>query len=273
MARRLSWETSEYSLNCLRTWFRRHKALCPGCRMMECSHDILDVEPSHDRNPHQPHRLPAPVPRRRRLRPVARRRPMAERLPVSRLRPRPRVGAEDQAAQLRVRLLPSPNLGHRRRRTKLSLAIWFRAACLMATHCNGISALQLQKRLGVGSCRSAWMLAAKLRRAMATPRAQPAVRSGRDRRGQSAAARRLGTATGPMSSATGPPVKFSPGFTPCFPTSRAGLGASATGCAPSASRPVSTSSSFASIGAEIATLPPCPCSCRLCAPSLTPAAS
>ncbi len=54
--------------------------------MMECSHDILDVEPSHDRNPRQPHRLPAPVPRRRRLRPVARRRPMAERLPVSRLR-------------------------------------------------------------------------------------------------------------------------------------------------------------------------------------------
>ena len=52
-------------------------------------------------------------------------------------------------------------------RTKLSLAIWFRAACLMATHCNGISALQFQKR--IGSCRSAWMLAAKLRRAMAAP--------------------------------------------------------------------------------------------------------
>ena len=33
---------------------------------MECSHDILDVEPPHDRNPRQPHRLPAPVPRRRR---------------------------------------------------------------------------------------------------------------------------------------------------------------------------------------------------------------
>ena len=58
-------------------------------------------------------------------------------------------------------------------RTRLSLAIWFRAACLMATHCNGISALQLQKRLGTGSCRSAWMLAAKLRRAMGNPERSP----------------------------------------------------------------------------------------------------
>ncbi len=56
-------------------------------------------------------------------------------------------------------------------RTRLSLEIWFRAACLMATHCNGISALQLQKQLGLGSCRSAWMLAAKLRRAMINPSA------------------------------------------------------------------------------------------------------
>ena len=101
---------------------------------------------------------------------------MAERLPVSRLRPRPRVAAEDQVAQLRVRPLPSASLGCRRpllHRTRLSLAIRFRAACLMATHCNGISALQLQKRLGVGSCRSAWMFAAKLRRALATPERSP----------------------------------------------------------------------------------------------------
>ncbi len=82
--------------------------------MMECSHDILDVEPSDDRNPHQSHRLSAPVPRRRRLRPVAHRRPMAERLPVSRLRPRSRVGVEDQEAQLRVHPLPSSSFGHRR---------------------------------------------------------------------------------------------------------------------------------------------------------------
>ena len=72
-------------------------------------------------------------------------------------------------------------------RTKLSLAIWFRAACLMATHSNGISALRLQKQLGIGSYRSAWMLAAKLRRAMVNPERSPL--SGRDRRGQPAAAR------------------------------------------------------------------------------------
>ena len=58
-------------------------------------------------------------------------------------------------------------------RTKLSLMVWFWAAYLMATHCNGISALQLQKQLGIGSCRSAWMLAAKLRRAMVNPERSP----------------------------------------------------------------------------------------------------
>ncbi len=91
-----------------------------------------------------------------------------------------------------VRPLPSSSLGHRWHPpapNQASLAIWFRAACLIATHCNGISALQLQKR-------------------------------------------RLGTATGPISSATGPPMKFSPRSTPRSATSRAGRGASITCCAP-----------------------------------------
>jgi hypothetical protein len=43
---------------------------------------------------------------------------------------------------------------------------WF----LMATHSNGISALQLQSQLSLGSYRTAWMLAAKLRRAMGRSR-------------------------------------------------------------------------------------------------------
>ncbi len=184
---------------------------------MECSHDILDVEPSHDRNPRQPHPLPAPVPRRRRLRPVAHRRPMAERLPVSRLRPRPGVAAEDQEAQLRVHPLPSSNLGHRRHRTKLSLAIWFRTACLTATHCNGISALQLQKRLGIGSFRSARDLG------------NFAVRNTAATDGCSAVPRERHQ---PQSSVTCRPMKFSPGSTPRSPISRAGCGASITGCAP-----------------------------------------
>ena len=50
--------------------------------------------------------------------------------------------------------------------SKLDLTVWFWAAYLMATHSNGISALQLQKQLALGSYRTAWMLAAKLRRAM-----------------------------------------------------------------------------------------------------------
>ena len=43
----------------------------------------------------------------------------------------------------------------------------------MATHSNGISALQLQKQLALGSYRTAWMLAAKLRRAMVDPDRNP----------------------------------------------------------------------------------------------------
>ena len=39
----------------------------------------------------------------------------------------------------------------------------------MATHSNGISALQLQKQLALGSYKSAWLLCAKLRRAMVAP--------------------------------------------------------------------------------------------------------
>ena len=39
----------------------------------------------------------------------------------------------------------------------------------MATHSNGISAMQLWKQLGLGSYKSAWLLAAKLRRAMVDP--------------------------------------------------------------------------------------------------------
>ena len=53
--------------------------------------------------------------------------------------------------------------------SKLPLTVWFWAAYLMATHSNGISALQLQRQLGLGSYKSAWLLCAKLRRAPPTP--------------------------------------------------------------------------------------------------------
>ena len=42
-----------------------------------------------------------------------------------------------------------------------------------SSHSNGISALQLQKQLALGSYRTAWMLAAKLRRAMVDPDRNP----------------------------------------------------------------------------------------------------
>src|SRR5580693_2546865 len=57
--------------------------------------------------------------------------------------------------------------------SKLPLTIWFWAAFLMATHSNGISALQLQSQLSLDSYRTAWMLAAKLRRAMVNPEREP----------------------------------------------------------------------------------------------------
>jgi len=57
--------------------------------------------------------------------------------------------------------------------SKLPLTVWFWAAFLMATHSNGISALQLQNQLGLGSYRTAWMLCAKLRRAMVNPAREP----------------------------------------------------------------------------------------------------
>jgi predicted RNA-binding Zn-ribbon protein involved in translation (DUF1610 family) len=57
--------------------------------------------------------------------------------------------------------------------SKLPLTTWFWAAYLMSTHSNGISALQLQEQLGLGSYKTAWLLAAKLRRAMVASERSP----------------------------------------------------------------------------------------------------
>jgi len=57
--------------------------------------------------------------------------------------------------------------------SKLPLTVWFWAAYLMATHSNGISALQLHKQLGLGSYKSAWLLCHKLRRAMTAAEGAP----------------------------------------------------------------------------------------------------
>ena len=57
--------------------------------------------------------------------------------------------------------------------SKLPLTAWFWAAYLMATHSNGISALQLQRQLAFGSYKTAWLICAKLRRSMLAPGRTP----------------------------------------------------------------------------------------------------
>ena len=54
-------------------------------------------------------------------------------------------------------------------RTRLSLRDWFSAAYLVATHTPGISAVQLQRQLGLRRYETAWGLLQKLRRAMVRP--------------------------------------------------------------------------------------------------------
>jgi transposase-like protein len=49
------------------------------------------------------------------------------------------------------------------------LRLWFWAAYLMATHHPGISAVQLQRQLGISRHETAWMMLHKLRRAMVAP--------------------------------------------------------------------------------------------------------
>ncbi len=54
-------------------------------------------------------------------------------------------------------------------RTRISLREWFWAAYLVTTHTPGMSALQLQRQLGIGRYETAWTMLHKLRRAMFRP--------------------------------------------------------------------------------------------------------
>src|SRR5680860_1351573 len=58
-------------------------------------------------------------------------------------------------------------------RTKLPLTTWFWAAHLMVIHSNGMSAQQLMGQPGLGSYKTAWLLAQKLRRSMVDPDDDP----------------------------------------------------------------------------------------------------
>lgn len=53
--------------------------------------------------------------------------------------------------------------------SKLPLALWFRALWQVAVQKNGVSALGLQRVLGLGNYKTAWALLHKLRRAMVRP--------------------------------------------------------------------------------------------------------
>ena len=58
-------------------------------------------------------------------------------------------------------------------RTKISLTNWFWAAYLMTTDKRGLSALLLQRQLGLSSYETAWMMLHKLRRAMVNAARDP----------------------------------------------------------------------------------------------------
>ena len=60
--------------------------------------------------------------------------------------------------------------------TQTPLRLWFWAAYLVATHHPGISAVQLQRQLGIARHERAWMMLHKLRRAMVAPEREPLER-------------------------------------------------------------------------------------------------
>jgi transposase-like protein len=61
-------------------------------------------------------------------------------------------------------------------KTRTPLVLWFWAAYLVATHTPGISALQLQRQLGMSRYETAWLMLQKLRRAMVAPEREPLKR-------------------------------------------------------------------------------------------------
>jgi transposase-like protein len=58
-------------------------------------------------------------------------------------------------------------------RTRTALPLWFWAAYLVSTHTPGMSALQLQRQLGIARYETAWTMLHKLRRAMVRPDREP----------------------------------------------------------------------------------------------------
>ncbi len=124
------------------------------------------------RPPHVPPEVRGAFPGRQRLRPAPCGAALGQWLRVPRLRRDQGLGAEGERCRRECAdcgRQTSVTAGTVTHHSHLPTGTWFLAAHLMATHSNGISALQLQTQLGIGSYRSAWLLPRKLRRAMVDP--------------------------------------------------------------------------------------------------------
>src|SRR5664280_3693803 len=83
----------------------------------------------------------------------------------------PKLGRSDRCARCGYQM--SVTAGTIFQDTRTPLTVWFRAMWWVTSQKNGVSALGLQRVLGLGSYQTAWAWLHKLRRAM--------VRPGRDR--------------------------------------------------------------------------------------------
>lgn len=89
----------------------------------------------------------------------------------------PKCDGSSSGAQTRRNLWVCKDCGHQTsvtagttlHGTRLPLRTWFWAAYLVSTHHPGISALQLQRQLGIGCHETAWAMLHKLRSAMVAP--------------------------------------------------------------------------------------------------------
>jgi transposase-like protein/ribosomal protein L37AE/L43A len=89
----------------------------------------------------------------------------------------PRCGGGSAGEQPKRRLWECRDCGHQTsvtagtvmHGTRTQLRVWFWAAYLVATHHPGISAVQLQRQLGIGRYETAWLILHKLRRGMVAP--------------------------------------------------------------------------------------------------------
>jgi hypothetical protein len=93
----------------------------------------------------------------------------------------PACGGDRAGSQTRRYLWVCTSCGHQTsvtagtvmHATRTPLRLWFWAAYLVATHHPGISAVQLQRQLGIRRYETAWLMLHKLRRAMVAPERTP----------------------------------------------------------------------------------------------------